>query len=297
VEESRQEPVNSTRRAILGFVGVAAAGSALAGSVKAQVPSQSATAVPGGSVSGPLRSAGALAFGPDNVLFVGDITGVAVHAFALRATDVTSQADVELGNFHNFEGRDLGRGLDQKLAALLGSTYDNIVINDMVVHQPSQQIFISVERGRSTDALPAILKVNHGQLEILELDGIPHTQVGIPDEPGPDAMLEFDTQRPFAITDVKYYDREIYNKPVVSHREQTFAILLVSAWELLLKARLLREAGNRLQAIYETTPVKREDGSTSKRVATKTNRAGNPVTIALGTAMPIKLPENLLRIL
>ena len=34
----------------------------------------------------------------------------------------TSQTDVELGNFHNFEGRDLLRGLDTKLAALLGTT-------------------------------------------------------------------------------------------------------------------------------------------------------------------------------
>jgi hypothetical protein len=76
-------------------------------------------------------------------------------------------------------------------------------INDMVVHQPSQQIFISVERGRSMDALPAIVKVNHGQLEVLELDRIPHSQVGILNEPDPEAMLEFDTQRSFAITDVE----------------------------------------------------------------------------------------------
>jgi hypothetical protein len=143
-----------------------------------------------------------LAFGSDNVLFVGDITGATVHAFALRATDVTSQTDVELGNFHNFEGRDLVRGLDLKLAALFGTTYDQIAINDMVVHQPSQQIFISVERGRSTDALPAIVKINHGQLEVLEVDRIPHSQARIPNEPDPDAMLEFDTQRSFAITDI-----------------------------------------------------------------------------------------------
>lgn len=31
---------------------------------------------------------------------------------------------------------------------------------------------------------------------------------------------------------------EIYNKPVVPHREETFVILAVSAWELLLKTRL-----------------------------------------------------------
>jgi hypothetical protein len=82
-----------------------------------------------------------LAFGPENVLFVGDITGAAVHAFALRATDVTSQTDVELGNFHNFEGRDLVRSLDQKLAAFFGTTYDQIVIDDMVVHPRNRSLF------------------------------------------------------------------------------------------------------------------------------------------------------------
>ena len=76
--------------------------------------------------------------------------------------DLTSQTDVISGNFHNFEGRDHVLGLDQKLAALFGTTIDKIVINDMAVHQPTQQIFLSVERGRGTDAIPAIVKVNHG---------------------------------------------------------------------------------------------------------------------------------------
>ena len=41
---------------------------------------------------------------------------------------------------------------------------------------------------------------------------------------------------------------EIYNKPVMPHRDETFAMLAVSAWELLLKARLVRDAKNRIQA-------------------------------------------------
>jgi hypothetical protein len=172
----------------------------------------------GGRISGPLQSAGALALSPDNVLFVGDITGAAVHAFTLRATDMTPQTGVELGNFHNFEGRDLVRGLDVKLAALFGTTYDRVVINDMVVHQPSQQIFISVERGRSTDAIPAIVKVNHGALEVLDLSQTPHSQVAIPNEPTPTAMLEFNTQRSFAITDIKYYNGEIIVTGVSNQR-------------------------------------------------------------------------------
>jgi hypothetical protein len=167
---------------------------------------------------GPLRSAGVLAFGPENVLFVGDIKGAAVHAFALREKDLTSQTDLHLGNFHNFEGQNLVTGLDQKLAALFGTTYDKIVINDMVVNPAFQQVFISVERGRGPDALPALVKVNHGQLEVLELADIPHSKATIPNEPSEQARLEFEPQRVYAITDVKYHNGEILVTGVSNER-------------------------------------------------------------------------------
>ena len=171
-----------------------------------------------GSVSGPLQSSGVLTFGPGNVLFVGDMTGAKIHAFALRPADLTLQTGVELGNFHNFEGRDHVVGLDQKLAALFGTTIDKIVINDIAVHQPTQQVFLSVERGRGIDAIPAIVKVNHGKLEVLELDSIPHSQVSIPNEPDAKTMLEFDQQRIYAITDVKYYNGEIFVSGITNQR-------------------------------------------------------------------------------
>jgi hypothetical protein len=78
---------------------------------------------------------------------------------------------------------------------------------------------------------------------------------------------------------------EIYNKPVVPHREETFAILVVAAWELLLKARLIQENGNQLKAIYETEAVKRKDGKPSKRKAVRRNKAGNPMTIGISAAI------------
>jgi hypothetical protein len=207
-------PDGHSRRDVLRLAAVSAVGLALPSRLCA---ASDAPVGPGG-VSGPLRSAGVLTFGPNNVLFVGDITGAKVHAFALRDKDLTSQTDVISGNFHNFEGRDHVVGLDQKLAALLGTTIDRIVINDMVVHQPTEQIFISVERGRGTDAIPAIVKVNHGRLEILELEGIPHSQASIPNEPDSRAMLEFDPQQMYAITDVKYYNGEVFVTGITNQR-------------------------------------------------------------------------------
>jgi hypothetical protein len=159
-----------------------------------------------------------MAFGPENVLFVGDITGAAVHAFALRDKDLTPQTGVELGDFHNFEGVDLVRSLDVKLGALMGTSYDNVVINDLVVHQPTKQILLSVERGRGPAVIPAIVKVNHGRLELLKLDGVPHTKVSIPNEPDDNARLEFEPQRVYAITDVKYYNGEVFVTGISNQR-------------------------------------------------------------------------------
>ncbi len=195
----------------LGLVVAAAAsgpGSALAGGAQPGVPRS----------AGPLRSAGAMAFGPDNVLFVGDIAGSAVHAFVLGDQDIAPQTGVELGNFHNFEGVDLVRGLDVKLAALMGTTYDDIAINDMVVHGPSQQIFLAVERGRGPDVIPAIVKVDHGRLVLLKLDGLQHSEVAIPGEPSEAASLEFEPQRVYAITDLKYYGGEVFVTGISNQR-------------------------------------------------------------------------------
>ena len=203
-----------TRRDLLRFAAASAVGLALPRGLSAASEAPAAQ----GGVSGPLQSSGVLTFGPGNVLFVGDMTGAKIHAFALRQADLTLQTGVELGNFHNFEGRDHVVGLDQKLAALFGTTIDKIVVNDIAVHQPTQQVFLSVERGRGIDAIPAIVKVNHGKLEVLELDSIPHSQVSIPNEPDAKAMLEFDPQRIYAITDVKYYNGEIFVSGITNQR-------------------------------------------------------------------------------
>jgi hypothetical protein len=210
--------VSRSRREVLRLGALSGVGLALAGSALADGATSPAGRGGVQPSAGPLKSAGALAFGDDGALFVADITGSAVHAFALRETDVTPQTGVELGNFQNFEGHDLVLGVDQKLAALFGTTYDKIVVNDLVVHQPTQQIFLSVERGRGPHVAPAIVKVNHGKLEVLELDRIPHSRVAIPNEPDEKAMLEFEPQRIYAITDVKYYKGELFVTGISNQR-------------------------------------------------------------------------------
>lgn len=78
---------------------------------------------------------------------------------------------------------------------------------------------------------------------------------------------------------------EIYNKPVIAHREEAFCILACSAWELLLKARLVQSNSNKMRAIFERENVRRNDGSISTRRRVKRNAMGNPVTISLREAI------------
>ena len=42
---------------------------------------------------------------------------------------------------------------------------------------------------------------------------------------------------------------EIYNKPDFKEREQVFVVLIVAAWETLLKARILQQNRNKLASI------------------------------------------------
>lgn len=77
---------------------------------------------------------------------------------------------------------------------------------------------------------------------------------------------------------------EIYNKPNFEYREETFSILMLNAWELLLKARILKENNNRMREIEVWIPKRKKDGSATKRIYPKKNRSGSTMTIGLGTA-------------
>lgn len=165
----------------------------------------------GESASSALQSAGALEFGKGNVLFVGDSKAATVHAFELRNSDLTLQTGIDYGNNRNFEGRNLIERVDEKLAAFLGTAADQISINDMVVHQPTGQILMSVSRGLGPDAVPLIVKINKGAFELLDLAAIPHTSLAINNAPGADIKLQFgQSMRSLTITDITYWKGEIF---------------------------------------------------------------------------------------
>jgi hypothetical protein len=148
----------------------------------------------------PLRSAGTLAFGPNNVLFVGDSQSASVFAFDVRdeAKDASAEA-VEV------------QGIDAKIASLLGTTPDAISINDIAVHPASHNIYFAVSRGRGNDARPVLLRATKkGELQEIALDGIAFTKVSIANPPEVGSKTRWGgDQRAMTITDLAYTGGEL----------------------------------------------------------------------------------------
>src|ERR1700731_3791418 len=92
--------------------------------------------IPGGTTGKvQLKSAGALAFGNDGVLFIGDSLGGALVAVATGDTKVSTAAQrIDI------------KGINDKAAALLGTTADQILINDVKVNPISKNVYLSISR-------------------------------------------------------------------------------------------------------------------------------------------------------
>src|ERR1700683_5006845 len=85
------------------------------GVTAARKPASPLADLPSGKVQ--LMSAGALAFGPDGILFVGDSVGGTIVAIDTQDRKAASAAKINV------------QGVDQKIAALVGVAPDQIMIN------------------------------------------------------------------------------------------------------------------------------------------------------------------------
>jgi len=148
-----------------------------------------------------LKSAGVMAFGPNAVLFVGDSAGASVWAFETGDNKAGPKgARVEIKSIH------------EKVAAMLGASADQILINDAVVNPVSKKIYLSVARGRGPDAGAAILRVDTtGKVEEFDHAKAKSSRVSIPNAPGPEVRdKRGGTPRAESITDLAYVDGKVF---------------------------------------------------------------------------------------
>jgi hypothetical protein len=146
-----------------------------------------------------LQSAGALAFGPEGILLVGDSTSAAIFALDTADRGPGKATPVSIA------------GINEKIAAMLGTAQDQIHINDMAVNPISRKVYLSVSRGQGPDAAALILRTDSsGKLEELSLDGIKHSKVDLPNAPDPAATdRRGRSHRLEAITDLAYVDGKV----------------------------------------------------------------------------------------
>ena len=71
---------------------------------------------------------------------------------------------------------------------------------------------------------------------------------------------------------------EIYNKPGFPYRTESFSILAINAWELLLKSKWLHLNKHKLNSLYIYDSRATLSGSKSKRRFIRRRRSGTPIT-------------------
>ena len=146
-----------------------------------------------------LKSAGPLAFAPEGVLLIGDSA-----AASIVAVDVNDNKPAKSGTFEV-------KKLNEKVASMLGTTADQILINDAIVNPVSKNVYLSVSRGRGPEATPVILKVDaSGKISEVSLDNAKHASVSLPDAPSADEKdRRGNSLRSESITDLAYVDGKV----------------------------------------------------------------------------------------
>jgi hypothetical protein len=154
-----------------------------------------------------IRSASRLAFGPDGILFIGDSRQAALFAIAtedIKPAPSAPKIDI--------------KAVNTKIAALLGTMPDQILINDIKTNPLSHKLYMAVSRGRGPDGIPVILQVDgSGKISELSLDHVRYSMVGLPDAPdskpdasvkGPEGLIN-PNPRVRTITDLAYVNGKV----------------------------------------------------------------------------------------
>jgi hypothetical protein len=138
-----------------------------------------------------LKMAGPLAFGPEGILFIGDPASSTLVAVATGDTKGESKDAVKVEK------------ITEKIGAMLGASASDIKVNDVKVNPTSGNLFLSVTRGKGSDAKPAIIKLDRaGKLSEFEMRDVPFASVKLGAAGGKQPGL--------AITALAYSNGKVY---------------------------------------------------------------------------------------
>ena len=147
-----------------------------------------------------VKSLGALAWGPSQVLFIGDSEGGAIHAVQIEDAARGKGGPIEL------------TGIDRRIADLLATKPEDIIIQDMAVHPVSNNVYLTITRGRGADARSVLLRVTHNNanpIEEFRLENVKYASAPIANAPAANPSARRDP-RMFTVTDLAFADGQLY---------------------------------------------------------------------------------------
>ncbi len=143
-----------------------------------------------------LESIGPINFGPEGLLFIADPKASTIYAVDSqdRSPAPAERTDVQ--------------GLDAKIASLLGTSREEVLVNDFALNPISGNAYLSVSRGRGPDAQPVLMRVTtSGELAVVELDDVAHSKASL--WAAPDKDRRGRDIRQDAITEIAYVDGQV----------------------------------------------------------------------------------------
>ena len=143
-----------------------------------------------------IASINQLGFGPEGILFLGDSKNAAIYALDVGdAKPLPGAEEVRMGDF------------DTKIASALGTTVDQIKINDMAVNPLSKKIYFAVTAMNGT---PVLLRLDGERIENVALDNLKYSKMVLKNAIEKDAKDGRDRPlRVWAISDLQYHDGQV----------------------------------------------------------------------------------------
>ncbi len=143
-----------------------------------------------------IRSINAMAFGPEGILFLGDSKNAEIIAIDTKDSQAGKAAE-QINIQH----------VDKQIAALLGTTTDDILIQDMAVNPVSKSIYLAIH---TKDGQPMILKTNGKDFEPVALNPVSHSKIGLNKAITADAKdRRGRSMRQWAISDLAFYEGKV----------------------------------------------------------------------------------------
>jgi hypothetical protein len=117
-----------------------------------------------------LKSAGPATFAPQGILLVGDTQGAKI--FAIATDDKPGGTPAQPLNVEK---------IDEKIAALLATTPQQLLINDLAVNPETGNTYLTVSRGKGPDAKAVIIRVDSaGKVAELPLKDVMFSEAALP---------------------------------------------------------------------------------------------------------------------